>query len=887
MKKPTKSPSPPEHASRFTQHVTRNTPGVSRCVAVALLLLSFGLALTSARGKSATFDEDAYVGKGAAVWFRGNYGLRTAHPVLAPLIGTAPLLIEPGFAEAVNSPKCETGSARRCGRELLFFRSNTRRVLFLVRLPTVALLVALGALVYRWARELYGPWGGPLALTIYAFEPNLLAHGRLLTLDLPATACVCLVLYTAWQFWRQPAWWRLAAWGVALGLAGATRYTLVFVVPVLMVALVYAAHAEPSRRFGSGFQARSDFICQAASHCQSSSQPSPGRLNALAKAVAATGVAGIIAALTVWAIYGFTFGPVPDLGIRLPAPAYFYDLKELLAYHSKPQDAFLLGNHYTGGWWPYFVVTLAVKTPLPVLILLGATLASLRCGQSPTEPRGGVRWGEVLILITAGFYYALSLLNPFNIGHRHLLPILPLVAILIGRLAPRLIAGRRLYRYATGVLIGWLVFGTLRIYPHFLAYFNELVGPRDGYRVLVDSNLDWGQDLPALEQYLTEHDVSSLYLSWFGESRPWQYDIPYRFIPSKPDELSDIHTRVYHPDYPPPGAYAISATNLQALLFDDKDLFAWFLQSEPVAQPGYSILIYNVPRLLDSAASPVTVVLGNTQIDRVPSAAFETLWHTNDLRLRWFDAATSCILPAGADVWYILDVETSPPRSGGSSDSPPGLLCPFWERAEPVARLPARGGVGQLAFYRLQADSVVREEWLAGLAHGSPLIISDEATFAPGKASDLRHEVSPPLRFDNRLDLLGYRLSWGRSPDRDPSAGTGLPTETPHPGSEWQIASYWRVVADGGGPLKLFVQVLDDAGGVRAQYDGLDVPVIGWREGDLLAQLHTLPLPADLPPGRYWVQIGAYETQTVERLPVLLDGAPVGTRLLLPPLEVR
>jgi hypothetical protein len=99
--------------------------------------------------------------------------------------------------------------------------------------------------------------------------------------------------------------------------------------------------------------------------------------------------------------------------------------------------------------------------------------------------------------------------------------------------------------------------------------------------------------------------------------------------------------------------------------------------------------------------------------------------------------------------------------------------------------------------------------------------------------------------------------------------------------------TYWRATTDGGTPLKLFVQVLDDAGNVRAQYDGLDVPVIGWREGDLLAQLHTLSLPEDLAPGRYWVQLGVYETQTTKRLPVLLDGTPVGSRLLLPPLEVR
>nr|HID14238.1 hypothetical protein [Anaerolineae bacterium] len=483
-----------------------------------------------------------------------------------------------------------------------------------------------------------------------------------MTLDLPATAFTCLVLYTAWRFWRRPAWWRLVAWSLALGLAGATRYTLVFVVPVLIVmTLVYAAQLTPADGGANLLASLPDGKPRLRNQQPCQEHRNKFRLpSRIVKTLAALGLAGAIAALTVWAVYGFTFGPVPDWGIRLPAPAYFYDLKELLAYRDKPQDAFLLGRHYTGGWWPYFVVTLAVKTPLPVLVLLGAVLASF------------VRWREIrqselLILTTSGFYYALSLLSPFNIGHRHLLPILPLLAILAGRLGPRVVAGRRLWCYATGVLIGWLVFGTLRIYPHFLAYFNELVGPRNGYRVLVDSNLDWGQDLPALEQYLAEHHVSSLYLSWFGESRPWQYDISYRFIPSKPDELTDLYARVYHPDYPPPGIYAISATNLQALLFDDKDLFAWFLQREPVAQPGYSILIYEVPRLLDPDAPPVTVALGSTQIDRVPPAAFETLWHTNDLRLRWFDPDTSCLLPVELDGWYVFKAEASP------------AWCRFWE----------------------------------------------------------------------------------------------------------------------------------------------------------------------------------------------------------------
>jgi hypothetical protein len=370
----------------------------------------------------------------------------------------------------------------------------------------------------------------------------------------------------------------------------------------------------------------------------------------------------------------------------------------------------------------------------------------------------------------------------------------------------------------------------------------------------VDSNLDWGQDLPTLEKYVEEHNITSLYLSWFGESRPWQYNIPYRFIPSKPDELSDLYTRVYHPEYPPPGTYAISATNLQALLFDDRELFGWFLRREPVAQPGYSIMIYEVPRLLDSAAPPVTVALGDRQIDQVPADAFEMLWRTNDLYLRWYNTQTSCIFPPEDVVWYVLDADIplAPP------------LCPLWEEAERMAELPMRGGEGQsLAFYRLQTTPAMREDWIHDLAVASPVIVSDEAT-------DLHREIAPPLRFGDRLDMMGYRVF----------------SDSFEPGSEWQFVSYWRVTGLGS-ELKVFVQLLDDGGNVRAQYDGLDVPVIGWREGDFLVQRHVLALPGDLSPGRYWVQFGVYDVGTGNRLPVLMDDVSVGTRLLLPAVEVR
>jgi 4-amino-4-deoxy-L-arabinose transferase-like glycosyltransferase len=807
-------------------------------VAVALLLATFGLAVTSARVKSATLDEDAYIGKGTAIWMEGNYWLRTAHPPLGPMLSTLPLLTEPDLSPPTDHRCWPDGSARSCGRLMLFYYlSDTQRTLLLARLPTMLLMLLLATLAYRWAADLFGRSAGLVALALCALDPNVLAHARLVTLDLSTALFVFLSCFAFWRFWVRPIWGRLALLGLALGAAGAIHFASGLLVPLfVLLSLVRVWRSMQVGKFPA---------------LEASS-----RWRRLVVALALLLAAGCIAALVIWVVHGADFGPVPLWnGIWLPAPVYFNELAERMQGRLSAPHSFLLGRHYEGGRWPYFIVAFLVKTPWPTILLFAIAVASL------IRWRDG-RFGDAVLLITAGVYFALALFSDFNRGYRYILPVLPFLFVFAGR-AGQVVrrAPRPWLRYVPMALLGWLVIANLAIYPHYLAYFNELIGPRNGYRVLVDSNVDWGQDLPALERHVAEHDVSSLYLSWFGEPRPWQYDIPYRSIPSKPDELSDIHTRVYHPDYPPPGTYAISATNLQALLFNDKDLFAWFLRREPVAQPGYSIMIYEVPRLLDTEAPPVAVALGGKQIDQVPPAAFEDFWHTNDLRLRWFDDKTSCILPAEADVWYVL---------GAKAESVPPP-CPLWEVAESVTRLPKRGGEGELGLYRLQVGPAVHEAWLTELAAGSPLIISDEVTFAPGEAPDLRREVNPALRFGDRLDMVGYRVL----------------SDAFHPGSEWQMVSYWQVVTAEGEQLKLFVQLLDDAGNTHAKYDGLDIPVIGWPAGDLLAQRHTLPLPDDLAPCRYWVQVGAYNTETGKRLRVLVNGTAVGTRLLLLPMEVR
>jgi hypothetical protein len=142
-----------------------------------------------------------------------------------------------------------------------------------------------------------------------------------------------------------------------------------------------------------------------------------------------------------------------------------------------------------------------------------------------------------------------------------------------------------------------LVWSAIAIHPHYLSYFNALAGgPANGYRVLVDSNLDWGQDLLRLQAWMAEHEVAQLKLSWFGTADPAYYGVAYEPLPGLPRHF-DLWWRVpFNTAAPEPGIYAISATNLWEIPLrpEEKTVFAWFRAREPDHRVGYSILIFEV-----------------------------------------------------------------------------------------------------------------------------------------------------------------------------------------------------------------------------------------------------------------------------------------------------
>ena len=178
------------------------------------------------------------------------------------------------------------------------------------------------------------------------------------------------------------------------------------------------------------------------------------------------------------------------------------------------------------------------------------------------------------------------------IGLRYILPVYPLMFVLIFGLAERgWHRGRR--GLLLGALLVWYVVSSVAIHPHYLAYFNEVAGgPSGGHRYLVDSNLDWGQDLKGLKRFMQEQDIEKIHLSYFGTDVPSRYSIAYEWLPiavlDNPNPEQQIPNRAT-------GWIAISVTNLQGTYFANQNLFQYLRQYEPVARIGHSIHVCHLP----------------------------------------------------------------------------------------------------------------------------------------------------------------------------------------------------------------------------------------------------------------------------------------------------
>lgn len=812
-------------------------------LAVPLLLLMFVQSLGTS---SPTAREQDAIVRGYAWLETGRLWAGTT-PLFSHVLAAWPVRLSPLLKWSQDDPMWSTGDVAAVGRRLLWSgQTNVAQVLFLARLPNAALALLLAAFVYRWARELSAPLAGILALLLSAFDPNLLAHARLATADMTVTTFSFIAVYWLWRSLRRPAVRHLFAAGFFAGLAMASKFSALFFIPAWAALLFARAWVDQPFRLS----VRLPLVASI------SGETKLGRLAWLA----ASGVLIVlVAVLTVWAVYGFQVGELG--GVPLWASNYWVQLIDAPNMLQLGVEGVLAPVPFVEQRWSHLLIVFLLKTPLPTLSLLAiAVFAAV--ARRPGH-------ASVICVMPPLFFFAAALLVQVASGYRYILPVVPFLLVYAASsvtfiekwLEGRGALANRLSTY--GLLfaaIGWYAFGTAGVYPHYLAYFNEIAGgPENGWRSLVGDDIDRGQALDALKEWLDRQGVDQVKLAYQGVADPAYYGIDFEPLPGPFDDWESRYS--FYPDEPAPGIYAISVNSLQGLHLSDPDTFAWFRQRQPLVKIGYAIFIYEVPCVSSKQA---VVSLSGMQARDIAPQDYRALFGTNDVQFKWFNAGRAFVFPARAGSLTYL-------TAGPTIEGPPvrdGAWMSLWQPSN-TENLTTRQGVSYTATTAMLPVVPVADVVLAQHA-STPLWWSPAITFLPGDPAAHAEQLVLPVQFGDRVELLGYTTS-GDWIER---------------GSVWQLVTWWRVLRTDPAPLKVFAHLLDSKSDLVEGEDRLDVPTEGWQAGDVFYQVHRLVAGDDTLSGTYQIELGWYDARTIQRLDVYVNGLAVADRVLLVPVAI-
>lgn len=805
--------------------------GGRRGVALLLLGLLWAQLLAAATHLSLTVDEGFHITSGYEYLRTGRLQLFDEHTPLAKALFAWPLFFVPDLPPPETAPGYADGDLIQAAQATVLAYRPLERVAVACRVPVALLTVLLAATVCRWAASASGATAGLFALTLFTLDPNFLAHGSLATTDLGAVAFIFWATGAFVRYLRRPtrARWALAA--LLLGLAQGAKLTALLLLPVF--SLLWLAHVGTNL-----------------------SRPVSVR-SVIRSGLDVAALFGV-AVLVLWALYGFEVRPLPELAggtFPIPAASHVARWLRLQANLAYGRESFLLGQNGMHGWWYYFPVAFVLKTPLPTLILLTWAVLRLTFHGSRSKPNIQCSTSNVLALGLFPLLYALfSLTSSLNIGYRHLLPIFPFLYVAVSgqfsafsrqhsavssqplrntqhatrftlhvsRLTPHV------SRFTLYALLAWLALGTLRLTPHYLAFFNELAGgPDGGWRYLADSNTDWGQGYQALARFQQERGLGPVKLSAFIFYDPAAYGVRYEPLTPLGGNTPAVFPSRFNP---PPGDYVISATTLDGVPLADPEMYDWFRHREPEARIAHVLFYYRVP---EPQPLPGWIAQCTTPVAPLtPEAVAEGLGR-DDLRPVAFDCTSGWLYPGG---------------------EAPGWLALFHATATtPDPFIQARLATARLSYEQRRTGAL-------------PSFALYEQRERPTPATPATAEIRVGV-----LTFLGNTL---------------LNPQAAQPGRTLELETWWRVTTVPTRPLSLMLHLLGPEG-VAVVGDGLGVPVDQWQPGDVLVQRHRLTLPPGAPAGDYIVETGVYWAETVERWPVQINGQAAGDGIRLTPLTVE
>lgn len=614
----------------------------SSLLVIIILAIVLTISIIVSYQESTTFDEKAHIVAGYSYVKYNDMRLNPEHPPLLKDLAGAPLLFM-DLEFPVEDPLWTAGVNEQWSLGDKFINSNNvDEVTFWSRFPLILIALLLGFFIFQWTKELAGTVAGLFALVLYSFDPNILGHNHYVTTDIGIAAFIFISFYFFIKFLKKPGWKNTVLAGIFLGLAQLTKFSAVLLFPFFaIVILIYAiARKKP------GFSRMLDYKFKL------------GNLwNYIGKYVIAVVICFVliwilyyfntfnmpsdkINAVADWALTGEGIGEVAKTVIAKvssitffkPIGTYMLGVAMVFARVAGGNTYYFLGNVSNDASPLYFPLVFLIKGTLPFLLLLLFTslYAFFQIIKSILSRKGNIIkkvWGVLSDYLSTGvaqysilgfiaLYIFLSITGNLNIGFRHLFPIMPFLYVLIAKKVFDFLKNiqsedtRKIFNIILAIFVIWIVLIPVVIFPSYLSYFNELIGgPKNGHKYVTDSNLDWGQDLKRLNNWINEYNqcvqrserkvlcksipeeitkkengIKRIRVDYFGGSSP-EYYLGDKFIP-------------WHSNYKPePGWYAISINFLQGNIHEKRAAgeqdYKWTLNYTPI-RIGDSIFVYYV-----------------------------------------------------------------------------------------------------------------------------------------------------------------------------------------------------------------------------------------------------------------------------------------------------
>jgi 4-amino-4-deoxy-L-arabinose transferase-like glycosyltransferase len=560
-------------------------------VAVLLLVIVLQLVLM-ARDNSATFDEPFHIYAGYLQW---KHGYVLLNPPLITSFFTLPLLgmnlPEPPITSDLPGGERTYDNLEFQGGKALVFQNDTNAILFRTRMTAMVFTVVLALLVFAAARDMFGVGAGLIALGLMAFDPTLMGHSALATLDAGNACLMFWAIYAFYRYVKSPTAWRLIATGVIVGLALAAKHSAILLFPTMgvlaIIEVVWRGKLEP----------------------ELAAPPVRAGRHALCLALALA-VIFAISMTILWGSYGFRYAPgdavpfnppmktqldrVPSAlegrllgeidGLHLlPAP-YTYAFANILR-QAKSYTSYLMGVAYPHAVWFYFPITLLIKSSLTFLILLVISAGAVAIGAVRLS-RGILYMG-----ISALVFMAFAVTGGMNIGVRHILPVYVFLSVPIAGASWSLMQRNRSWIYAVVALLVFQAGSVLHAYPAYISYTNEVFGgPANSYKYVSDSSSEWGQQLNAVRRYVKARGIKNCWFAYFNQA---MMDFRSFGIPCTPLLTAEYQT----PDTPPAidGTVLISAAVLSGFETGTGPLnpYGQFQKLKPAAVIDYGVFVYD------------------------------------------------------------------------------------------------------------------------------------------------------------------------------------------------------------------------------------------------------------------------------------------------------